>query len=144
MGKLYEGVKYSETVNTIEKKIEILEEEKVNKEVGKQLSDENFTTIYKEFLDSVIDGWGTLNVSSNGIYDALGYAKVDVNVDLNLQEKVITPSKIGTRVTADNGYDGLSRVYVEGVTSAIDSNIRPENIKAGVTILGVLGTYEGE
>lgn len=33
---------------------------------------------------------------------------------------------------------------IEAVTSAIDTNILPENIKAGVTILGVTGTYTGD
>lgn len=33
---------------------------------------------------------------------------------------------------------------ITGVTSSIDSNITPENIKNGVTILGVTGTYTGE
>lgn len=33
---------------------------------------------------------------------------------------------------------------IEAVTSAIDANILPENIKAGVTILGVTGTYTGD
>ena len=31
---------------------------------------------------------------------------------------------------------------IEAVTSSIDSNIKPENIKKGVTILGITGTYE--
>jgi len=30
---------------------------------------------------------------------------------------------------------------ISGVTSAIDSNIRPENIKSGITILGMRGTF---
>ena len=33
---------------------------------------------------------------------------------------------------------------IEAVTNNIDSNIQPENIKEGVTILGVTGTYTGE
>lgn len=32
---------------------------------------------------------------------------------------------------------------ISAVTSAIDSNIRAENIKSGVTILGIEGTYDG-
>lgn len=39
---------------------------------------------------------------------------------------------------------GWNTVTINAVTSAIDSDIRPENIKAGVTILGVTGTYTGE
>lgn len=40
----------------------------------------------------------------------------------------------------DEGYIGFSHVYVQPVTASIDSNIKPENIKYGVTILGVVGT----
>lgn len=39
---------------------------------------------------------------------------------------------------------GLSSVTVAAVTSAIDENIIAENIKSGVTILGVTGSYTGE
>ena len=38
----------------------------------------------------------------------------------------------------------INKVTVNAVTSAIDANILAENIKAGVTILGVEGTYTGE
>ena len=33
---------------------------------------------------------------------------------------------------------------IKAVDNTIDSNITPENIKKGVTILGVTGTYTGE
>ena len=39
--------------------------------------------------------------------------------------------------------DGYSPINVSAVTSSIDSNIQPENIKKNVTILGVTGTLEG-
>ena len=44
----------------------------------------------------------------------------------------------------DSGYNGYTRVTVEPVTSNIDENIKPENIKAGVNILGVDGIYVGD
>lgn len=43
---------------------------------------------------------------------------------------------------ADPEYDGLSLVVVEAVTADIDGNIKPGNIKKGVTILGVTGTLD--
>ena len=44
--------------------------------------------------------------------------------------------------TADEGYDALASVTVPAVTAAIDYDIQPENIKKGIEILGVTGTYE--
>ena len=58
----------------------------------------------------------------------------------NLQSKSVTPSKNQLDITFDDGYEGLSNVIIAGVTSSIDSNIKPENIKKDVSILGVTGT----
>lgn len=60
-----------------------------------------------------------------------------------LQSKVVSPTTENQKVTADSGYDGLSDVTVNAVDSSIDSNITAENIKSGVSILGVTGTLEG-
>lgn len=54
-----------------------------------------------------------------------------------LQEKTIIPSTVTQNITADNGYDGLSKVTVNG-----DADLIANNIKSGTNIFGVIGTYE--
>lgn len=60
----------------------------------------------------------------------------------SLQTKEIQPKVTDQTVLPDEGNVGFSSVTVKAVTSSIDSNIVPENIKSGVTILGVTGTLE--
>ena len=58
------------------------------------------------------------------------------------QEKVVTPTITEQNVTPDSGYGGLSKVTVNAVTNSIDSDIKPENIRTGIDILGVVGTLD--
>ena len=53
----------------------------------------------------------------------------------------ITPSKESQHFEPAEGF-AYNEVNVSGVTSSIDSNIKAENIKKDVTILGVTGTVE--
>lgn len=55
-----------------------------------------------------------------------------------LQVKGISPTGKALEVTPDEGFDGLSVVYVAG-----DEYLVPEFITKNVTIYGVMGTYEG-
>nr|DAO94738.1 MAG TPA: tail protein [Caudoviricetes sp.] len=55
-----------------------------------------------------------------------------------LQTKTVTPSASTQTVKPDSGYDGLSQVTVNG-----NSNLVAGNIKSGVSIFGVTGTYTG-
>jgi len=59
-----------------------------------------------------------------------------------LETKTVTPSTSEQEiVSTSTGKIGLSKVTVAAVTSAIDSNIVAGNIRNGVTILGVTGSY---
>lgn len=55
-----------------------------------------------------------------------------------LQTKLVNPSAVAQTITPDTGYDGLSEVLVNG-----DADLTAANIKLGVEIFGVTGTYEG-
>ena len=61
----------------------------------------------------------------------------DQNPPAQLQEKTVTPTKEGVSVVPDSGFDGMSKVTVNG-----DSNLVSENIKKGVVIFGVEGALE--
>lgn len=87
-----------------------------------------------------------LSISANGIYIAEGgvdgYSPVEVSVPEQKPEETfsVTPSIAAQTVTPQEGYV-FSGGTVAAVTSTIDGNIQSGNIKSGVTILGVEGTY---
>lgn len=61
---------------------------------------------------------------------------------VNNQDKSVNPSTSQQSVTFDSGYTGLGTVTVNAVTSSIDPDIQAGNIRSGVNILGVTGTYD--
>ena len=52
----------------------------------------------------------------------------------------VTPSTSAQTITPETGVDGFSPVNVSAVDASIDANIVADNIKDGVTILGVTGS----
>ena len=59
-----------------------------------------------------------------------------------LQSKIANASLEEQNITFDENYNGLRNVQINPVSASIDSNIKSENIKDGVSILGVEGNYK--
>lgn len=88
---------------------------------------------------------GSLDILSNGVYNVDGKETVNVKVNggsVSLQDKTVSPTVSQQIIEADDDYDGLNTVTISAVTASIDSNIIASNIKKGVSVLGVDGTYE--
>ena len=71
-----------------------------------------------------------------------GLSKVTVEA-ITLQDKTIIPTVEEQIVFPDDNYNGLNKVTINAVTNEIDENIKSENIKDGVDILGVTGNFVG-
>lgn len=83
----------------------------------------------------IVNGKETTKVVINGV--------ATFELPKVLEETTITPTTSVQEVLPGEGVDGFSKIDVEAVTSSIDRNIIPGNIKKDTTILGVTGTYEG-
>lgn len=103
------------------------------------LADEGFNAMAKvtvNAVDSSIDG----NITPSNIRKGVSILSVEGSYEPEpTQEKTVSASISDVIVTPDDGFGGLSKVTVNAVTSSIDSDIKPENIKTGVNILGVSG-----
>ena len=65
---------------------------------------------------------------------------IPINPPISNQDKTASPSISLQTITFDQGYTGLGTVTINPVTSSIDNNITSDNIKSGITILGVTGS----
>ena len=82
-----------------------------------------------------------INTSNNNPHsDKEEQDKPTIVNKINNQDITVDPAKNTLILNHNYGYTGLGTVTVNAVTSSIDSNITPENIKQGVSILGVEGT----
>lgn len=100
---------------------------------------------------TIVDVLNEIAKLFSGDYDATLNAEAIDNITavastihptVTYQDKTVDPSTSSQEVTADSGKT-LRKVTVSAVTASIDANITAENIKSGVTILGVEGTYDG-
>ena len=90
--------------------------------------------------------YGPLTVIRD-IENYVGLEQVNINAPL-MKSITIEPSKdesiiynIVNEGDVAAGYVGIEQVTVPVVTAAIDTNITPENIKSGISIIGVTGVY---
>ena len=107
--------------------------------------DSGYSGITKITLNPVTSSIDENIISSNikqGVSILGVTGTLETKADPVLQSKTITPTKLNQTITPDTGYDALSSVIVNGVTSDIDSNITAGNIKEGVSILGITGTLK--
>ena len=100
---------------------------------------------------TIVDVLNEISKLLGGDYDAIQNAEAIANITAvasglspkETQNVTVNPSTEQQAITADAG-KVLGTVTVNAVTAAIDANIAAGNIKSGVTILGVEGTYTGE
>lgn len=79
------------------------------------------------------------NLSAGNIKSGVNIAGVTGSYAPTTQTKVTTPTSFPTVVNVDNGYDGMTKVTVNA-----PSNLSSGNIRSGVSIAGVTGSYTGE
>ena len=98
---------------------------------------------YKEVNVGAVTSAIDSNITPTNIRAGVSILGVQGNLepDKPNQTKTVDSSTETQVVMADTGYE-LESVTVNAVTSSIDSNITPENIRKDTTILGVTGTLE--
>lgn len=84
-----------------------------------------------------------VKINSYGLDEVIEENEESTTSEVVIQPLDVIPSTSAQRIEAPEGIDGYNPINVSGVTSSIDSNIIPENIKEGVNILGVVGDFAG-
>ena len=117
-------------------------------EVNPTTENQEFNGIYNNVKVNAVTNEIDEDITSNNIKEGIEILGVTGTLkeykEPILQNKEVIPTTSSQNIVADDGYDGLSSVFINAVTSEIDSNIVAENIKNDVEILGVKGNFAGE
>lgn len=96
-----------------------------------------YSPVNVEAVTSDIDA----NIQPSNILEGTSILGVEgTAIELKGEEKTINPSTNEQIITPDENFNGITKVTVNPVTSAIDGDIKPQNILEGVNILGVNGS----
>lgn len=101
----------------------------------------NYTIEAKAAIrDAIIGKGGTLSETAPfSSYPAAVDTIPRGELDGELQEKTVLPSNVDVVVTPDEGYAAMSAVVQPALT-----NLKPWNLRRGITVLGVTGTADLE
>lgn len=92
----------------------------------------------KELIKAALQSKGQA-VSSSDTFRSYAEKIIDIT-DIVAEDLTISPSTNQQIIRPTGQYNSFSSVVVNPVTASIDSNIVANNIREGVTILGVTGT----
>lgn len=83
------------------------------------------------------------NITANKIVNGANIFGVNGTIEeLKEQTITVTPTAEVQVITPTGNNNGLTSVTIEAVTNNISPNIQPDNIKAGIEILGTVGNLE--
>ena len=146
-----EKVQEIDTIKESVKYIEPITQEKTvipTKQQQEVIADNGFTSLSKVVVESIPNNYqevkGEVLLKTNGVHNVAPYETAKVEFEVKLEEQSASAVVSGDLVVEPSeGYDGLSKVVINKVTANIDPQIKEENIREGVNILGVEGTFKG-
>lgn len=93
------------------------------------------------FIKKGIDTSDASATVNDVLYGKTAYANGEKIVGSMINNGDVTITPTTTQQNKEQGY--YNSLIINGVDSSIDENIMPENIKSGVSILGQIGTFNG-